>query len=535
MSPAALSLSGIEKRFGGVQALAGVALEIRAGQVLALLGENGAGKSTAVKIMTGVHRPDAGQVRISGELAELASPEVARRRGVAAVYQDALSFDDLSVAENLFMGHLITRTSGWVPRRGGWLDWKAMRSRAEAVLQSLEAEIDLDTPLGALSVAQKHRVSIARALTHDARVLILDEPTAALSSREVDDLFRIVRRLAPGGTALLFISHKLDEVFSIADRYTVFRDGRHVADGLIAEADEASLVRAMVGRAITQVFPKATVEIGAPLLDVRELGNDVEFDGVSFTLHRGEVLGFYGLVGAGRTELMEALFGLTRPTRGEASIEGKAIGRSPGESIEHGLVLVPEDRQRNGAFAALSIRENVALPSLRRLGRGPFLDEQAEERLARQVAERLAIKHASLSQRLSELSGGNQQKVVIGKWLATDPRVVILDEPTQGIDVGAKAAVHTFIGELVARGVGVILVSSELQEVMGVADRIAVMREGRLVRLIDRPDFDAKGIAASALGAGHESTAPGAARGEAALGASAPHPTEKENAAPRAS
>jgi rhamnose transport system ATP-binding protein len=497
--PAALSLVGIEKRFGGVQALAGVGLELCAGEVLALLGENGAGKSTAVKIMMGVHRPDAGQVRIAGEAVALTSPEVARQHGVAAVYQDALCFDQLSVAENLFMGHLATR-------RWGWLDWKSMRARAAAALRSLDADIDLETPLGTLSVAHKHRVSIARALTHDARVLILDEPTAALSSREVDDLFRLVRRLAAEGRAILFISHKLDEVFAIADRYSVLRDGRLVAEGRVAEANESTLIRAMVGREITQVFPKAAAEIGAPLLEVRGLGNDTEFMDISFSLHRGEVLGFYGLVGAGRTELMEALFGLTPPTHGEATLEGSPIARSPRESIDRGLVLVPEDRQHHGTFAALSIRENVALPSLRRLGRGPFLDEQAEERLARQVAERLSIKHANLEQSLSELSGGNQQKVVIGKWLATEPRVIILDEPTQGVDVGAKAAVHTSIGELVARGLGVILVSSELPEVMGVADRIAVMREGRLVCVLARAEFDAKVIVTAALGAARPPT-----------------------------
>jgi rhamnose transport system ATP-binding protein len=503
--PAALSLVGIEKRFGGVQALAGVGLELRAGEVLALLGENGAGKSTAVKIMMGVHRPDAGEVRIAGEAVALTSPEVARQHGVAAVYQDALCFDQLSVAENLFMGHLATR-------RWGWLDWKSMRARAAAALRSLDADIDLETPLGTLSVAHKHRVSIARALTHDARVLILDEPTAALSSREVDDLFRLVRRLAAAGRAILFISHKLDEVFAIADRYSVLRDGQLVAEGRVADANEATLIRAMVGREITQVFPKAAAEIGAPLLEVRGLGNDTEFMDISFSLHRGEVLGFYGLVGAGRTELMEALFGLTPPTHGEATLEGRPIARSPRESIDRGLVLVPEDRQHHGTFAALSIRENVALPSLRRLGRGPFLDEQAEERLARQVAERLSIKHASLEQSLSELSGGNQQKVVIGKWLATEPRVIILDEPTQGVDVGAKAAVHTFVGELVARGLGVILVSSELPEVMGVADRIAVMREGRVVSVLARAEFDAKVIVTAALGAAREEAALGAAR-----------------------
>jgi len=488
-----LSLAGVHKRFGGVQALAGVSLELRAGQVLALIGENGAGKSTAVKIMTGVHRPDAGAVHVRGAPVLLTGTQQAWRHGIAAVYQDPALFDQLSVAENIFMGHLATR-------RGGWLDWAGMRRRAAASLESLEARLDLDAPLGSLSVAQKHLVAIARALTHEASVLILDEPTAALSSREVEDLYRIMRRLAAAGTALLFISHKLDEVFAVADRFVVFRDGHSVAAGSISEMDEAALVRAMVGRSIAQVFPKTPVEIGAPLLEARGLGDGARFDDVSFTLHRGEVLGFYGLVGAGRTELMEALFGLTPTTTGSASLDGQPLGRSPREAIEHGLVLVPEDRPRNGAIGALSIRENVALPSLRRLARGPFTSAAAEVALAQQVVQRLAVKCSGVEQTLSELSGGNQQKVVIGKWLATDPKVIILDEPTQGVDVGAKAAVHGFIGELVAKGVGVLLVSSELPEVMGVADRIVVMHEGRVARVLSRGEFDARAIVVAALG-----------------------------------
>lgn len=490
----ALSLDGVSKRFGGVQALAGVNLELVAGQVQALLGENGAGKSTAVKILTGVYRPDQGSVRVQGRVVHLESPQQAWRHGIAAVYQEAALFDELSVAENLFIGHLATRA-------GGWLDWRTMRERARQSLANLEADFDVNAPLGALSVAQKHLVGIARALTHQARVLILDEPTASLSRREIEQLFRIVRRLAQAGTAILFISHKLDEVRAIADRYTVFRDGRQVADGALAEVDEASLVRAMVGRSITQIFPKAVAQIGPPVLEVSELGRGSQFAGVSFTLHRGEVLGFYGLVGSGRTELVEALFGLASPTCGVATIEGQALGRSPRESIARGLVLVPEDRQRNGVFGALSIRENLALPSLRRLARGPLVDAEAEAALAQQLAARLQIKHSGLEQPVSELSGGNQQKVVIGKWLATDPKVVILDEPTQGVDVGAKSAVHEFVGELVARGVAVILVSSELPEVMGVSDRIAVMHEGRVVRIVPRAEFDAQSIAAAALGA----------------------------------
>ena len=355
-------------------------------------------------------------------------------------------------------------------------------------------------PLGAASVAEKHRVAIARALAHEARVLILDEPTAALSSREVDDLNRIIRRLARGGAAILFISHKLDEVFAIADRFAVFRDGRTVAAGAIGEVDEPELIRAMVGRSLAQTFPKTTVELGAPVLEVRELGRAGEFADISFTLHRGEVLGFYGLVGSGRSELMETLFGLARPTHGVASIEGQPLGRSPRESIERGLVLVPEDRVASGVIGPLSIRENMTLPSLRLLARGLFLDTRAETRLAADMVERLSIKCASLGQAVRELSGGNQQKVVIAKWLATEPKVIILDEPTQGIDVAAKAAVHAFVGELVARGLAVILVSSELPEVMGIADRIVVMRAGRIARVLSRAQFEARAIARAALG-----------------------------------
>jgi len=506
-SPPVLSLVGVDKRFGGVQALAGVSLDLVAGQVHALLGENGAGKSTAVKLLTGVYAPDAGCVRVRGTALQFQSTQAAWQHGIAAVYQDPALFDQLSVAENLFAGHLATR-------RGGWLDWKAMRQRARASLQSLQADFDVQAPLGGLSLAQKHLVAIARALTHDARVLILDEPTAALSRREIDHLYGIVRRLAQAGTAILFISHKLDEVFAIAHRYTVLRDGRQVAEGAIGEVKEADLVRAMVGRSLTQIFPKAAAEIGDPVLQARELGNGTAFEGVSFTLHRGEVLGFYGLVGAGRTELVEALFGLAPPTHGVATLEGQPIGRSPRASIEHGLVLVPEDRQKNGVFGALSIRENLVLPSLRRLARGPLLDRHAEGTLAQQLVDRLAIKHTDLEQPVNELSGGNQQKVVIGKWLATDPKVILLDEPTQGVDVGAKAAVHAFIAALVARGVAVILVSSELPEVMGVADRIVVMHEGRVVRIVPRAEFAASALVAAALGSvsARESTDVEAAR-----------------------
>ncbi len=495
----ALSLAGVHKQFGGIRALRGVDLDLFAGEVVALVGENGAGKSTAVKIMTGVYRPDAGQVRVAGASVELRSTQDAWRHGIAAVYQETVMFDELSVAENMFMGHLLTR-------RSTLLDFPAMKRRARAILDSLEADLSADTRLGELSVAQKHLVQIARALSHEARVLIMDEPTAALSSREVEDLYRITRRLTSGGTAILFISHKLDEIFAIADRFAVFRDGSSVGQGAISDVDEDRLVHLMVGRTITEIFPKTTVALGEPVLEVRGLGNGTEFADISFTLRRGEVLGFYGLVGAGRSELMETIFGLERPTSGAATMSGRACGSSPREAIERGLVLVPEDRQKSGTFQALSVRENVTLPSLSHLAKTLLVDTAAEAALAREMVERLSIKCADLEQPLSDLSGGNQQKVVIGKWLAMQPEIIILDEPTKGIDIGSKAAVHACIGELVAEGVSVLLVSSELPEVMGIADRIVVMHKGRMVRVFDRADFDARAIVRAAVGSGASSS-----------------------------
>jgi rhamnose transport system ATP-binding protein len=403
-------------------------------------------------------------------------------------------FDELSVAENIFAGHLIRN-------RIGLVDWSAMRRRATAILRSLESDLSVDAPLRALSIAQKHVVEIARALSHDSQVMIMDEPTAALSSHEIDELFRLVRRLKASGKAILFITHKFDEIFAIADRYTVFRDGAYVGAGKVSGATQDELVGLMVGRPVTELFPKADVAIGEPVLEVRGLSNETELADISFTLRRGEVLGFYGLVGAGRTELMEALFGLRPVTRGEVILHGKPFSpSSPRAAIERGMVYVPEDRQRNGAILAMSVTNNVTLPSLRKLSPHLFLDDPAELELTQQIVDRLSVKCASVDQHVADLSGGNQQKVVIGKWLATRPAIVILDEPTKGIDVGSKAAVHGLISELVGQGLSVIMVTSELPELMGVADRVVVMSKGRVVRTLARDELDAADIVTAATG-----------------------------------
>jgi len=501
-SPPVLELQGIRKHFGGVKALEGVELRLPAGQVTALIGENGAGKSTAVKIMTGIYRPDAGQIRIDGQPVELHSTQDAWRHGITAVHQETVMFDELSVAENIFTGHLLRKPSGLV-------DWAGMRRKAAEILRGLESDIDADTPLRVLSVAQKHLVEIARALSHDSKVMIMDEPTAALSAHEIEELFTIVRRLKASGKAILFISHKFEEIFAIADRYTVFRDGAFVGEGEISQVDQDGLVRMMVGRPVTQLFPKADVPIGAPVLEVKGLSNPTEFDDVSFTLHQGEVLGFYGLVGAGRTELMEALFGLKPISRGQVLLGGQPMRLgSPREVIEQGVVYVPEDRQRHGAILPLSVHHNVTLPSVRKLARGLFLDDGAELEMTRDIVGRLSVKCFGPEQRVGDLSGGNQQKVVIGKWLATRPKIIILDEPTKGIDVGSKAAVHAFISELVAQGLSVIMVSSELPEVMGMSDRVVVMNKGRVAGELARDRFDPEVLVTAATGARARAEAP---------------------------
>ncbi|MGH8853006.1 MAG: sugar ABC transporter ATP-binding protein [Telluria sp.] len=488
-----LQLTGITKRFNGVHALNGVRLSIRPGEVMALIGENGAGKSTLVKTLTGIHRPDAGSILLDGKEVAFGSPQEAMAAGITAVHQETVMFDELTVAENIYVGRHPTR--GALKR----VDWAHIELEAERLFARLEVALPVRARVRDLSVAQRHFVEIARALSQDARVVIMDEPTAALSQREIRELYRIIDQLKAAGTAVIFISHKFDEIFQVADCYTVLRDGQFVAAGRLADITEPELVALMVGRAVHQAYPKAEVEIGAPLLEVQGLSHPTEFDNVSFTLRKGEILGFYGLVGAGRSEVMQALFGLTSQVRGSVQLEGRpAVFHTPSEAIAAGLAYVPEDRQQHGAHLTLPIQHNITLPILSKFGF--FVRGRAEAALARRFAEQLELKAGFLTQHVAELSGGNQQKVVLGKWLATDPKVIILDEPTKGIDIGSKAAVHRFISELVARGLSVILVSSELPEVLGLADRVVVMRQGRVVREFARQDATPETVVAAASG-----------------------------------
>jgi rhamnose transport system ATP-binding protein len=496
VEPPLLVMENVSKRFGGVRALTDMRLTAQAGEVMALVGENGAGKSTMVKILTGIHPLDAGEIRLDGKPIVLDSPLAAMHAGITAVHQETVMFDELSVAENIYMGH--HPMTGRPPR----VDWARMEREAAALFERLEVKLAPRARVKDLSIAQRHFIEIARALAQDARVVIMDEPSAALSQREIQELYRIIGQLKAHGTAVIFITHKFDEIFAVADRYTVMRDGEFVGTGRIGETSEQQLISMMVGRAVTQTYPKQAATIGATVLEVQGLSHPTEFDAIDFQVRRGEILGFYGLIGAGRSEVMQALFGLTAPSRGTVLLDGKALEiRSPDDAIASGIAYVPEDRQHQGAHLSMTIRDNVTLPQLRKFGLWLLGKSAQELALTRSYSERLEVKAASFDQTVAELSGGNQQKVVLAKWLATQPKVIIIDEPTKGIDVGSKAAVHQFIGELVMQGLAVIMVSSELPEILGLSDRIVVMHQGRIRREFTRAEATTEGVAAAAMGA----------------------------------
>ena len=473
---AAVALAHITKSFTGLKVVKDVSFDVRPGEVHALLGENGAGKSTLIKIMAGLYQPDEGEIAVNGTPTKFATPRDAHVAGIATVHQELLLFPELTVAENIFLGQ--------TPKtKLGMLDWPAMRSRARALLDSLDSpELDIDAKVGTLSVANRQRVEIARSLSQDARVVIMDEPTAALADADVARLMDIVRRLKSRGVAIVYVSHRMPEIFALADRVTVLRDGARVGTKDIGEVDEGVLVNMMVGRVIDRLYPKKLGESGASILELREISHRSAVRDISFELRRGEILGIAGLVGSGRTELALTIFGITPATSGTILLEGKPVRiGSPEAARDLGIAYIPEDRGTQGLIRTQTIAENVALANLKKLTRGLFIDAAKLLRSARQAIERFGIKARGPHQVVRELSGGNQQKVVLSKWLSTDPRILIMDEPTRGIDVGAKAEIHQLMRKLAGEGMAILMISSELPEVLGMSDRVLVMNGGKIV------------------------------------------------------
>ena len=490
-----LSVSGIAKAFAGIQALRGVSFDLQPGEVHALVGENGAGKSTLIKVITGAHRPDVGTLSVEGRRIDHNSPLVSRSLGIAAIYQQPALFPDLTVAENMAMGF----ESGGVWRL---IDWRSRRARARELLDRIGARIDPDAPVSALTMPEQQMVEIAKSLGGRAKVLIMDEPTASLPEHEVANLFRVVRDLKSQGVGIIYISHRLVELYALADRVTVLRDGQTVATRPMKEVERPELIRLMVGREISAIFPKRDVAQGDVVLETRALGCRASgVRGVSLTIRAGEILGLAGLVGAGRTELARVLFGLTPATEGEILLRGRTAAiRTPADAVELGIAYVPEDRRRHGVILELPVAENATLAILHRITKGGFLDFDREREIAETYIEKLGVKTPSIHTPAGHLSGGNQQKVALSRWLATDPKVIILDEPTQGIDVGAKSEIHKLMVDLAARGLAILMISSELPEVLGMSDRIAVLRGGAIAGILSRGEATQEKVMALALG-----------------------------------
>ncbi len=470
-----LELRNIRKSFGGVVALQDASMTLHAGKVHGLVGENGAGKSTLIKVLAGVYRPDSGEILLPGGPVTFDDPAEARDSGIAVIYQEPTLFPDLSISENVYM----TRHPIDGVRR---IQWRSLKKDVAALLERVGLDLDPGERVRGLSVADQQLVEVAKALSLNARVMVMDEPTASLTPSEVERLFGIVRRLREEDVAIVFIGHRLEEIFDVSDEITILRDGYSVGTFGASEITPDRVITHMVGRPLDVLYAREHTEIGAPLLKVERLYRETVFAGVSFEVHQGEIVGLAGLVGAGRTEVARAIFGIDRLDGGRVILDGKEVHfDSPRAAVRAGLAYVPEDRQAQGLVLPLPISQNITLPLLREMARAGVLRPARERSLAEQYATRLRLRARSVRQPASDLSGGNQQKVVISKWLATRPRVLILDEPTRGIDVGAKVEVHRLMGELAADGLAILMISSELPEVLAMSDRILVMREGSLV------------------------------------------------------
>lgn len=489
-------LSGITKRFGGVVAVQDVDFELRPGEVHALVGENGAGKSTLMKIVDGLYEPDEGSLEVNGEVVSFSSPRDAEAAGIAMIPQELDLFPELSIAENLFVGRKRPRT------RWGGLDWSTMQQEARRRMDALGVKLDVTASVKGLSAANGQIVAIARALVGDARAVVMDEPTSSLTDREARQLFRIIEDLTSSGVGVVYISHRLEEIFQIADRTTVLRDGRHIATAPTSELGAEELVRLMVGRPLSEFFTRHPHEPGEVALEVRGLTREGEFRDVDLTLHRGEILGLAGLVGAGRTELAQAIFGIRAPDAGEILVDGEeARMHSPQAAMEKGVFYVPEERRSQGLILPFSIKNNITLSILDRISRFGFVP-RSERQTADRFARELSIRGAELSDPVGRLSGGNQQKVVVAKALAREPSVLLLDEPTRGVDVGAKSEIYRLIDDLAREGKAILLISSELEEVLSMSDRVLVMREGRINGEFGRSEATQETVMTAATGGG---------------------------------
>ncbi len=485
----------ISKAYEGVQALRNVSFELRAGEVHAIVGENGAGKSTLIKIITGAVTPDSGHLEFDGVAVKTNSPATAKTFGVAAIYQQPALFPDLSVVENIALG--LEKSKPWTR-----VNWTQRRARAVELLQQTAADIDPDRSVATLTMPEQQLVEIARALGANAKILIMDEPTASLADAEVQNLYRVIRNLRDSGVGIIYISHRLEELSVVADRVTVFRDGEAVATRAMQELTVRELISLMVGRELSAVFPKRSVPLGDVILELKHLGcsaNGVR--NINLNLHAGEIVGLAGLVGAGRTEFARTIFGLDPADTGEIRLRGERVRiDTPLEAIKRGIAYLPEDRRRHGVVLDMSISANLTLPSLKKFSKNWSLDREKERETAARSVRRLGIKTPAVFSSVSTLSGGNQQKVALGRWLEIEPSVLILDEPTQGIDVGAKAEIHALMGELVEKGVAILMISSELPEILGMSDRIVVLRQGTIVGALNREEATQEAIMSLAVG-----------------------------------
>ncbi|WP_028608877.1 sugar ABC transporter ATP-binding protein [Paenibacillus harenae] len=489
MAEFVLELNGITKIFPGVKALDNVYFKLKPGEVHALMGENGAGKSTFIKVITGVYQPDEGEIYLDGRKVEFKTPNESKKAGIAAIYQHVTCYPDLSVTENIFMGH---EKIGRLTKR---ILWNNMHAEAGSLLRELGASFSPKTQMGALSVAEQQIVEIAKALSLDAKIIIMDEPTAALTKNESEELYRIVDKLREQGKSVIFISHRFEDMYRLASKVTVFRDSKYIGTWDVDEIANPDLIVAMVGREITQLFPKKESVVGEELLAVEGLGQTGYFADVTFTLRRGEIMGLTGLVGAGRTEVCQALFGISAYDKGRVLLKGKVLRvKSPLDAMKHGIGYLPEDRQKQGLVLQWGIGRNITLPSLRKWSKRGMLNPAAEAETTKRLAEKVNVKAGSIFDLVSSLSGGNQQKVVFAKLLTADLDILILDEPTKGVDVGAKSAIYEMISELACSGYGIIMVSSEMPEIIGMCDRVAVMREGRVAATLERDEITQEAI-----------------------------------------